>query len=74
MSDVKFKDREDSTEYLRLALVLAGINTDYQTTDLIQRLFKGVEELGGGFSLKDEIQIQKDWAHYWQSYDKDQEV
>jgi len=46
--------------YLRIALSLAGVSTSHEKVfDLIVRVFDGVEELKGDFTVRDAVRIQE---------------
>jgi hypothetical protein len=45
-------------EYLRIALGLCGIGIGSQTACLINEVYKEVQRLGGGFSIRDAARIQ----------------
>ena len=67
------KDRTDELEIIRLALNMAEIYVDYQHSDLINRIFKGIEKRKWNFNVKDICQIKGAWEKDWQEYYKKKE-
>jgi hypothetical protein len=70
--DVKIKDRKTDIEYLRLSLVLSGVQIDYATTDLINDLFSAVKKKKGKFSISDAIEIRAAHEAKYRDYFKQQ--
>jgi len=70
--DVKIKDRKTDIEYLRLSLVLSGVQIDYATTDLINDLFSAVKKKKGKFSISDAAEISAAHEAKYQDYFKQQ--
>jgi len=70
--EVKVKDRKEDVEFLRMACNIAEIGIGYTHADLILRLQKRLETLGGKFSLQDGVEILCDWKKYWAQYFDDQ--
>lgn len=67
MSNRKKLTIDEKTNYLRIGLNLAGLNTDNKTSELIVRLYEGIMEKGGNFSIMDSAMIE---AQVIAKYDK----
>ena len=67
---VPINDRTDELEFIRLALNMAEIYVDYQQSDLINRVLKGLEKRKQNFNLKDICHIKHQWEKDWQEYFK----
>ena len=72
MNDIKIKDRETEIEYLRLALVLSGVQIDYMTTKLVNRIFKEVAKRKGKFNIGHAAEIRASHAAEIQDYFKEE--
>ena len=68
MNNVKIKDRKKEIEFLRMALNICELGVNYEQADLIIRINKKVEKMGGKFSLEDGIEIYHKWKHDWLEY------
>lgn len=61
MNDVKIKDRDNSIEYMRMALNMVGIGVDYKTTVLVKMALDCLKKKKGKMSLKDACEIESAW-------------
>lgn len=71
---MEFKDRDEKTNYLKLALALCHIPVSYGDASLIKTLFDEVERLGGDFTLKDAADIQINHEKKMDEYYKSKET
>ena len=56
--DIMSKRHEINPKNLRIALGLSGVHANEDTCELIVAVIKGMENLGGSFSLMDAANIQ----------------
>lgn len=68
--NVLIKDREKETEQLRLALNMSGISVNYQTTDLIKKVFDAHKKHKGNFNVSHCLDIERKWEQKWHAYFK----
>lgn len=65
---VKIKDRKKEIEILRMALNMADIGVNYETTDLIIRVQNGLNERKDKFNVEDGLKIFYAWKQEWEDY------
>lgn len=66
--EVKIKDREEKTEYLRMAINMCELPLDYTHADLIIKLHKELEVHEGNLSVRDVVKVFSDWKQEWETY------
>ncbi len=71
--DVKIKDRKDNIEHIRMALNICEMGATYAQSDLILRIFKKLDVLGGKFTLLDGTELLSDWRKEYDLYFKNLE-
>lgn len=71
--EVKIKDRDESVEYLRMALAMCEFGVSYKQALLIASVSKKAEIMGGDFSLKDAAKLFCDWKRWCEDYDREAE-
>ena len=68
---VPFDQRDEKVNNLKLALNMCTINTSYEDTELVYKLFNKTLELGGDCTIDDIVKIQvaheKKWREYYES-------
>lgn len=69
---VPFDQRDEKVNNLKLALNLANIHLTYEDAELINTLFRKVDELGGNMTLKDATTIQVAHEKKWREYYEEQ--
>ncbi len=67
---VKIKDRKEDVEHFRLALCMVGVSVNYETADLIQEIYNGLNDKGGKFTVKDAGEIESEHEEKWIKYHK----
>ena len=65
---VDYTDRKEEVMYPHNALRLAGLNIDYETTDLILKTLEKVKELGGDYSIRDSVKVVAEHEAKWNEY------
>jgi len=66
--EVQIKDREDTVEYLRMALAMAEFGVSYEQADLINRIVTEVRKKKGKFAIDDGVKLFYDWKRVWARY------
>ena len=69
--NVKLEDRKEDTNCLKLALYLAGIEIDYEDVDLILKVQERLKKKKGSFSVRDGMQVRREWENRWKEYFND---
>jgi hypothetical protein len=65
---VDYTDRKEEVMFPHNALRLAGLNVDYETTELILKTLEKVKELGGDYSLRDGAKVTAEHEAKWNEY------
>ena len=66
--NVLIKDRKKEIELIRMALNMAEVGVNYETTELIITVIEQQKKLGGKFSLEDGCNIFSEWQNKWNNY------
>jgi transcriptional regulator with XRE-family HTH domain len=66
--EVSASDKDQGTEYLRMALCSVQIGVNYCQADLIKRTLAVLNQKQGKFSVTDSVQIMHQWQAHWDNY------
>lgn len=69
---IKYKDRNEETEMLRMALNMCDIGLDYHHVELLLEVQEKLKKKGDNFNLKDGVNLYYDWAERWHKYFENQ--
>jgi len=67
---IKMKDRDGQIHEFMCCLRMAGIHTDYLTTEMIWKLFHEYKLKGGNFDLNTAVKMQSEHEKKWDEYFK----
>ena len=71
---VKFQDRDQEVEFLRMALGMHGFRFEYHDVDLVYQTIKELNKKGGSMNLKDVTEVRNAWEIRWKNYFKGHNV
>lgn len=67
-NEVKFEDRSYTMECLRMALNMCEIGVNYQQAELIFKVIKKCDLLGGDFTVEDACDLLGEHKKKWENY------
>lgn len=70
MDKVRIKDRNKKIEIFRLACTMSGISINYETADLVYKIFQKMKKRGSKFNISDSAKLEFEHEQRWFAYFK----